>query len=490
MLISPPFLTNRGTDQSDEDWINQIMSGDRPGNGAFPISHNLGWHGGLHLEAPVSENGFEPVRAISDGTIIFFRKPTEGLPNLPPTHPLMYNGATSDGVIIIKHETEIGEGENASITFYSLYMHLHEVSPTVQINKPVYRKDAIGRAGYIYGSHSHIHFEIICDDTNLEKITGRKSRELDTSSNGRTDVIFGEMYFQLPAGTEIFAKQPLLNHTQAMFSPPTPKGQPSLAPQEIPVAFTTTTDLYVGLNYAGGNSANGGKGDATLTTYQVDGSTIDSQIIEQDAEYTLYDLANKISKSYPAASRPAPSAVYELLRFGRIIGPDELISSDVPHWRRINYPGGKGWVNLNAPNIKIFSDADFPHWRNWQLIDDSEDKDSRCDSTTIKNWLDLNNDGKIEPYEAIIKLSGDSIAKKLARTACKFPTEWDSETIDIRWGWLKTQTLENPLPMSDEDFERLRAHIAALAFWQNNLGIDTLHWHFQPREFIRYFRNL
>ena len=31
-----------------------------------------------------------------------------------------------------------------------------------------------------------------------------------------------------------------------------------------------------------------------------------------------------------------------------MIGPDALVPADVPHWREVRYPGGQGWVNLNA----------------------------------------------------------------------------------------------------------------------------------------------
>ena len=70
----------------------------------------------------------------------------------------------------------------------------------------------------------------------------------------------------------------------------------------------------------------------------------------------------------------------------------------------------------------------------------------------------------------------------------KFPTEWDSGTIDARWGWLKTQSTENPTPMSATDFEQLRAHITALAFWPGGTLLDSNHWHFEPRQFIKQFK--
>ena len=172
-----------------------------------------------------------------------------------------------------------------------------------------------------------------------------------------------------------------------------------------------------------------------------------------------------------------------------IIGPDALAPANVPHWRRIRYDGGEGWVNLNATDVTQFSDADFPQWKGWTLIDDYADLDSRCDSATVKGWLDQDKDGKVDPNEAVSLLANDDIQAKMRRTICKLPTEWEQATVDFRWGWLKEVTEENPAPISDADFLRLREHIEALAFWEEaKVGISSNHWHFQPREFIRVFR--
>jgi predicted chitinase len=270
--------------------------------------------------------------------------------------------------------------------------------------------------------------------------------------------------------------------------PPTPRGQPAPAPVALQPAHTTTEALIVGLRYAAGEGALADRGDATLTTYRPDGSTVGNALSENNAEYNLYTRATDISEAYPAARRPAPSAVFELLRFGRVIGPDALTPNDVPHWRQVHHAGGQGWVNLNAANVHAFSDADFPHWKHWALIDDSADGNSRCDSAVIRGWLDGDSNGTVSAAEAQSRMSNATVAPKLAHAICKFPTEWNAATIDARWGWLKVQSDENPMPLSNEDFEALRRHIAALTFWPGGMGIDANHWHWQPREFVRLFR--
>ncbi|WP_426753476.1 hypothetical protein [Myxococcus sp. Y35] len=473
MLISPPFLVTRQADQSEDDWLNAAMTGGQPGDGAYPVSQNLGWHGGLHLTAPTEGDTVLPVRAIANGTVVYVRQPTA--PVADPDHALNYGGGwTHDGVVVIRHETEIGEGADAQVTFFSIYVHLSSIHADVALNQPIYRKAEVGAAGQVYGSTDRkLHLEIACDDTHLSRLVGRASGELNTGADGRTQVVFGEIYVRVPAGAAVFAQRPDANQTQ-----------PAAAP-----VHTTTEDLFVGIRYSDGHGLAGNRGDAYVTTYLVDGSVVGTTLEEDAAEYGLYQEAIRISDAYPAAGRPIRSAVYELLRFGRVIGGDTLDPADTPHWRRIHYPGGQGWVNLSATGTTKYSDADFPHWRGWTLVDDSTDQDSRCDSATIRRWLDVDGNGQVEPSEAMVRLSQADIAARMAKVVCKFATEWNDATIDARWGWLKTASPENPTPMNDEAFDLLKAHVTALCFWgAAGLALPESHWRFNPREFIRTFR--
>ena len=170
------------------------MVGGQPGNGAFPVSYLLEWHGGMHLTAPMGNNGAAiPVRAIADGTVVYVRQRTEAD---SPDEPLNYGpGYTSDAVVVIRHDTEIGadaQGQATQVRFYSVYMHLHSIRPAVIQGRRIYRKDEIGQAGHIYGEPNVMHFEICCDDANLARMVGRATGPLELTADGRTDVLFGE----------------------------------------------------------------------------------------------------------------------------------------------------------------------------------------------------------------------------------------------------------------------------------------------------------
>ncbi|MFM0730007.1 hypothetical protein PQQ52_05855 [Paraburkholderia sediminicola] len=502
MIISPPFLPPQpGHEMDSADAGNTIvphhdvcaagMQECAPGNGAYPVSFNLGWHGGSHFVAPKAANGHsESVRAIADGTVVYVRQTSpEG------TAALQYRDVrTDDGCVVIKHSTEIGEGDDAKATYFSVYMHLQTVvvSPTA-VGKKIYRKDVLGVPGQIYGQLGQIHFEIVCNDANLKKLIGRVTGPLN-AAQGRVDAIYGDIWFKVPKGAKIFGNQPHPYRGDASESPLGP--HPSVQMQQ-PIGITSS-DLFIRMHY---------EKTCTLTTFRLaeDGRSI--QVGEPLSstttfEYDLYTEVNRLNRMYtdgstapanPSPKAPSPSLIYAMLRFGRPVS--ETMPSDVKfaHWRRVVTPEGTGWINLHrSTTIGVYSDADFPHWAGWSLIDDDSTPESHCDSPTITKWLDLNGDGHVTHAEAKAALHNNDVAKRMAQAICKFPIEWTRQNIEGRWGWVLTQNEALPAPLSKDDFTVLQAHIEALAFWEDihdaELPPAAGCWHFPPKAFVEHFR--
>ncbi|MBB4866937.1 hydroxyethylthiazole kinase [Pseudomonas nitritireducens] len=533
MIISPPFLPSPIAGESDEAFIDRAMVGGTLGR--FPLSYDLNWHGGMHLKAPEEGGVALKVRAIADGEIAYFRTPTAESGDA--THPLNYRGKwTDDGCIVIKHETEIGEGDNAKVTYFSIYMHLSKITLTSpSVGQKIYRKDALGEAGKIYGEGALIHFEIIADQSQIAKLIGRSNRELNhQSSNGRTDSCWGDMYFFVPPEVLAYSTPPV-NRALAENSSAVVYRSPSMPTevqiQEGPSTTNTSPPTVGGYEWAVAAQLQSGifvqisydKGDCTLTSYYLSGNIIGSIKEEQVSgikyEYNLYETA---AKFYPKS----PSAGYELLRFGRVLSTDPLTPANAAHWRKIKLPGKSGlneteaWVNLNGPTVTKFSDADFPQWRGWNLIEDDADTDSHCNSLFIRSILTLDerktvsdnfdavaiaSSSSYEAYsaeeqeklsdrfskeKALYQARLDSIEmqSKLKKLICKFPTEWRSDDFDTRYGWLKK--VGDRAPLTPEKYESLKSHSAALSFWgaANLPSIESRHWHFNPREFIYQFR--
>ncbi|AZN36834.1 M23 family metallopeptidase [Iodobacter ciconiae] len=373
---------------------------------------------------------------------MFARKPSS-LTGENAKPDLAINGGSSDGCVVIKHSTEIGEGPEGQVEYYSIYMHLKQVF--VQKNQPVYRKTELGSVGQCNGNNA-MHMEIICDDANLKKLVGREEGDLDLSKDGRMDVVYGDMHFYLPAGATFYGAQPSANSQTGAGTP----------------AYISTTSLFISMRFE--------KGNCKMSTRQENPeilgeyTCIGNEIIETDYEYNLYKAATTLANRNEIAS----SAMYELLRFGRVINIDNetaIPAGAAPHWRRVNYPDGQGWVNLNAVSIKKYSDADFPHWMGWNLIADDATPDSQCNSPTLLGWLDSDGDKKYTSKELVQVLGQDKVKERLSRSICKFPTEWEVATLNTRYEWIKTESDLLETPLDTDQYENFIKLITALCFW-------------------------
>lgn len=471
MLISPPFLPQRAASSPDDPWLALAMNGGGFGDGAFPLGSDMAWHGGVHLVAPSHDGKRLPVCAMADGTVVYVRQPKPQASNA--NDPLNYGGGWSDnGCVVIRHETEIGEG--VTVRFFSIILHLKRIASNVKQGQKIWRKDEVGEAGSIYGKPGRVHVEIVCDDANLVALVGRASGALNTGKDGRPTSVFGHAYLRLPAGTPFYDAIPLPPEHVGFWPETTALSKPT---------WSSTDALVVGIDLARPHGTH-------YVTYAMDGKTIGS--MPAAADTTLFDTACALAKrTQGGVSRDA----YELLRFGRVLEP--LGNADgLQNWQQVAYPGGQGWVNLHAQGVHAFSDADFPDWCGWQLVDDDADSDSRCDSATLVDLILQSQGGatKARRADALGKAAGADAQARLARTICKFPTEWEKATIATRWQWLTKETPPDAGPIAGpylkpEDFPRFKAHSEALCFWEDaDLGIPSKHWHFHPREFVRVFR--
>ncbi|EYU13371.1 peptidase M23 [Photorhabdus aegyptia] len=287
-----------------------------------------------------------------------------------------------------------------------------------------------------------VHFQIFCDDTNLVKLVGRTTAELDITQDGRTDVLYGDIHFYLPVGTAFYEEVRITQWER--------------------VKYISTEPLFVTMSFDNGK--------CTLTTRRRHRNGYYEMVGEaQVSDNYEYDLYKKAVKLYP----DSPGAGYKMLRFGRIINTEHetLLPANAPHWREISYPGGEGSVNLAVDSVKKFSDADFPHWMEWQLIDDDSDSNSQCNSPTLLSQLNAETEPQADLSYAI----------------CHFPFEWDSATVESRFNWLKLPNDALEGPMSEEDWNKFIAHVKALCIDMAGLPSGRV-WHFEPRRFITHFR--
>ncbi len=602
MLISFPFLRVPKPRTADDQNDGTFGLGEKSGKGAFPVSHQFGWHGGVHLEAPGGDANPEPVRAIADGEIVYAR-PSAPKPKTTTTgeerdaNPLYYYaGWTSNGVVILKHRTEIGEG--VEVVFYSIYQHLSAVAKADwKSGDKVYRKDPIGKAGDIYGKSNRIHFEIVADKANVERLMGRSEGKLEVAE-GRRSCVWGDMHIVVPAGAPLYSVNPrteirkyvvrafnstvgaandtlesvaqrfrttparilaLNGKTEAQAGTWWPKVtgayQVAMASATKPLPLPTDAQRTIRIPAVYGGAAatppddltaevwaqwtvrpigrtkealivtlSEARGDITVTTRDIGGARRGTES-EAKGGYNLYKTA---VDTYPGC----PSAGYEMLRFGRILGPDAPAASDLhegrlPHFRKIALDGNAtAFVDLNCAGVKVYSDADFPHWQGWTFIDDDTDGNSRCDSTQLLELIeprsptqhpvpDSPGSGEVAQgaapaidaateyrgrlIRAYAKAQTGEMRERLSYCVVKMPSEWARDDFDTRWDWLKGVEGQNPVanilfPMclGDPAYERLKRHHQALAFWEDavakGLTLEKEHYHVHPMKFIDVFK--
>jgi predicted chitinase len=484
MVISPPFLPAPIAGETESAWLLRAMAqptaralGVEACEGSFPISSSMVWHSGLHLVAPHEHGLFLPVRAVADAKVIFVRQPEK--PSTAPDHALNYtpNGIvewSDNGCVILKHSTDIGAANGVPVTFtyYSLTMHLSAIEPGIKKDASVYRKDILGKAGKSYGHPSCIHFEICCEPAELKKLLNREltwielENEAAPTKNGRTDCVYGDTVIYLPASTAIAHQNPRDPH------------------RAVPGTQTKLNIAqWVVLKYE--------KGDLSIRSLDRMGRPIGVPQTVVGAEYDLYKTACELhARSSHPGTPNSPSGWYELLRFGRNLGPDPL-PTDAANWQQIPTATGVVWADLNYPDTCKFSEADFLTVMGWKIVnDDSDHLDQRAQSLQMRRLIQdptPNSPAREEPKHLNSRLGLPEVIAKLKNVMFYFPTDWDSATIERRMGWAKDGK-NTEVQVSDKKWAAFLKHCELMCMPDLPDEYKRAMWRINPITFIETMR--
>ncbi|WP_413656787.1 hypothetical protein [Paraburkholderia phenoliruptrix] len=527
MIISPPFLPASGLTASDAskpdpmmDFIDQFEVGH---HGAWPVTFDRRSHCAIHLN-PGEQT--EPVRAIADGEVVAYRvcknAISDGTTDSTTGQPLLNSNA---GFVLLRHKTDTGDGR--TITYYSLYMHLLDMTSqehiVPQLNDPpetgsanalprwlldtaggkdgvvqmggtkkVYRKDMLGYVGQHQGV-AHLHFEIFMADGDFTawfdkvQIGVKKPAQLTTSD------YWGHSYFVI-SGPQEFYPQPA--NVDEKWFPRVPGG-----------SLGAGDTLYVeawfnkGQRFTRAWIDKAGSGNVTLLTPDPIADPYDSA--QKRYEYDLYDRAMAL---YPAC----PSDGYEMLRFGRILSDHPtLTGAACATWIAVPFDesGTLGYVNIAPDAIKKLSDADFPFFTGWQKIDGDNtpfNDAGRCDYATlcgltgIQDSLpsaqpleaDPNNNNEVNLQLASYVQNTDGVNEKLRGMVFKARSEWDPSNNEERYkdlndpyGFFGKQKDTNP-----DGYTKFTDFLAKFQFLGKTPLAGKELWFFHPLAFIRHFR--
>ena len=217
------------------------------------------------------------------------------------------------------------------------------------------------------------------------------------------------------------------------------------------------------------------------------------QLEVADFEYDMYKLAGDRHAAYlsKGGSLPSsPSGWYELLRFGRNLGPDPL-PADAAHWRQIPTAKGNVWADLNAAGTFKFSEADFLPVMGWNCFgDDPNPEDQRCDSVELKRLIrdrDPENETRMTRAALCKRIAKDFVREKLRRVICRFPTDWDRATVAKRYSWIRDP--KEDFGMDNQgNWDRFMRHCDATTFSELPDELKKANWRFHPVEFIGVMR--
>lgn len=535
MIISPPFLPASGltaTDASKPDPMMDLI--DRyeiRHQGAWPVTFDRRSHWAIHLN-PGEQT--EPVRAIADGHVVAYRvcknAISDGTTDKKTGRPLLNSNA---GFVLLRHRTDTGDGR--TITFYSLYMHLldmtsqeiiapqpllTDVPETGSANalpkwlldtaggkdgvvqaggtKKVYRKDMLGYVGKHHGV-PHLHFEIFMADGDFTAWFDKVQLGVKKPVQPTTSDYWGHSYFIL-SGTLEFCPQPAGIDK---------KWFPRVSGGRLDANDTLYVEAWFnkGRRFTRAWIDKGGSGKVTLLTPDPIADPYDSKTDSHDRpkryEYDLYDRAMAL---YP----DCPSDGYEMLRFGRILSDHPTLTGTAcATWIAVPFDanGTVGYVDIAPDAITKLSDADFPFFTGWQKVDGNNtpfhdagrcDYATLCGLTGIQDSLpavqpletDPNNNNEVDLRVASYVQNTDGVHEKLRGMVFKARSEWDPSYHEERYKDLNDPSgffgkQKDAIP---DGYARFTDFLKKIQFLDKTPLAGQQLWFFHPLAFIRHFR--
>jgi len=535
MIISPPFLPASGltaTDASKPDPMMDLI--DRyeiRHQGAWPVTFDRRSHCAIHLN-PGEQT--EPVRAIADGDVVAYRvcknAISDGTTDKKTGRPVLNSNA---GFVLLRHKTDTGDGR--TITFYSLYMHLLDMTSQETIapqplltdapetgsanalpkwlldtaggkdgvvqaggTKKVYRKDMLGYVGKHHGV-PHLHFEIFMADGDFTAWFDKVQLGVKKPAQPTTSDYWGHSYFVISGPLE-FCPQPAGMDK---------KWFPRVSGGQLGANDTLYVEAWFnkGRRFTRAWIEKGGSGKVTLLTPDPIADPYDSKTDSHDRpkryEYDLYDRAMAL---YP----DCPSDGYEMLRFGRILSDHPTLTGTAcATWIAVPFDanGTLGYVDIAPDAIKKLSDADFPFFTGWQKVDGNNtpfhdagrcDYATLCGLTGIQDSLppvqpletDPNNDNEVDLRLASYVQNTDGVHEKLRWMVFKARSEWDPSYHEERYKDLNDASgffgkQKDAVP---DGYARFTDFLNKIQFLDKTPLAGQQLWFFHPLAFIRHFR--
>lgn len=456
-------------------------------SGSYPAGKNRFWHGGVHVHP---SDRSTPIRAIADGEVMAYR-----YDETDATDAYFDKTAYSRSFVLLKHKTELGQTTlgTATLTFYSLYMHLQawgQVKAKAGADKVNFLRKIGAKAqaesvaptadGVCHGGNGYARVQ----RGDILGYCGSIPDNMTTPSRGihfeifLDDVAFLDNTLKTVWGNCILSSE--LNGLEEL-----------LAKEANTVDPTKPLDL-----------AKEGSGDGFKKiilgrrTYWVSDDQITSSEIEipnpKNKKQTIKQMQHFANAKELHCYRKNPIKNQKTLAKGTIIVPWIDPWMKVGEFREEKLDG-KDWVQVYVPDtndlywadkstLHYTSDAD---WQDFHKLEEhgSFSKDGFIDDDGIQKLFDAYEKERAAKNRAALTATED----KLRHLITRHPTEWSKQDIQKRFGRVMQDDF-GAAKLTSEQFTKLTAHIDRLSFWEQVPGLPapTMLWHAHPIKFIEH----
>lgn len=478
-------------------------------SGSYPMGKNRFWHGGVHLHPA---DRASPIRAIADGEVVAYR-----FDEADSTDAFFDKTPYSRSFVLLKHETELGQTNlgSASLTFYSLYMHLQEWgkvkgkaaplavnflrkivpahpkldkqgSPVLDKHKrPMTVKESVEAATPTADGacHSGAGFARV-KRGDILGYCGSIPDNMTTPSRGiHFEVFFSDVSFLENAKKTVWGRCVLTAELQVL--------------EELLQKETLSVDPAKPLTVDKAGSGDGyqkitvGKHSYWVSEDQITSAEVDvpnpknkKQTIKQTQHHAnAKDL--HVYKKNPVKNQKTlakGSSVVPWMDPWMKAGEFREESADGKTWVQVFLPAGNDvyWAEKSA--IKTSSDADWPDFHKLEETG-AFSSDGFIDHDGLQSLFAAYEKDRADKNLTALAADED----KLRHLVTRHPTEWSKQDIAKRFGRVKEEEFGSA-KLTPEQFTRLTAHIERLSFWEEVPGLPaaTGIWHAHPVKFIEH----
>lgn len=478
-------------------------------SGSYPMGKNRFWHGGVHVHPA---DRASPIRAIADGDVVAYR-----FDEADSTDAFFDKAPYSRSFVLLKHETELGQTNlgTASMTFYSLYMHLQEWGkvkgkaapgavnflrkvvpahpkldkqggPLLDKHKrPIMVKESTEQAPVSADGacHSGAGFARVKRDDILGYCGSIPDNMTMPSRGIHFEVFFSDVSFLDNAKKTVWGRSVLTTELHVL--------------EELLKKETISVDPAKPLSV---DKAGSGDGYQKITVnkhaYWVSEDQMTSAEVDvpnpKNKKQTIKQTQHHANAKDLHVYKKNPVKNQKTLAKGSnaIAWMDPWMKAgefreetvDGKTWVQVFVPAGNDLYWAEKSTIQYSSDADWPDFHKLEETG-AFSSDGFIDHDGLQALFAAYEKDRADKNLSALAADED----KLRHLITRHPTEWSKQDIAKRFGRVMEEDFGSA-KLKPQQFAKLTAHIERLSFWEQVPGLPaaTGIWHAHPVKFVEH----